>query len=383
MDTKKTVMLSAACLFIGMGAGAGGMWLKNKDDIAFAKKFSVLADVDRIMTEKKAKMNRSDKMEELVVNGYLSSYDKYTRYYVDNVLNNRVNITNNMPCLPGCGFQIEIDDYGQLRIAFVEPGSTAEKQGLQEGDIILKIDENDLTKNIEDHVKDLMGAKGTTVKLLLRRGSANITVNFVRDYETKEAEPGVTAKMIENNILYIKINYFDIDTDALFGGTAVPFLEKAEGVIVDLRGNSGGDGKAAVAVSDRFTGAGSMTKYYYKGGKESLYTVDSEEDIKLPTIILVNERTASAAEIMTGFLKQYGSDVTVVGTDTFGKGIFQEEEYLEDDATIYYTAGYFTVGGWDCWQDVGIKPDIAVEMEHSLIGTEDDVQMKKALELLG
>lgn len=383
MDTKKTVMLSAVCLLIGAGAGAGGMWLKNKDDIEFAKKFSSLADVDRVMTEKKAKMNRSDKMEELVINGYLSSYDKYTRYYVDNVLNNRINITNKMPCLPGCGYQVDVDDDGQLYIAYVEPGSTAEEQGLQEGDIILKIDDSDLTKSVEDHVKELMGAKGTTMKLLLRRGSVNVTIDFVRKYETKEAEPGLTAKIIENNILYIKINYFDIDTDALFGGTVVPLIDKAEGVIVDLRGNSGGDGKAAVAVSDRFTGAGSMTRYYYKGGKESLYTVDSESDIKLPTIILVNERTASAAEIMTGFLKQYGDDVIVVGTDTFGKGIFQEEEYLANDATIYYTAGYFTVGDWDCWQDVGIKPDIAVDMEHSLIGTEDDVQMKKALELLG
>lgn len=383
MDKKRIVLLSVLCAFIGAGIGAGGMWLKYKDDLKFAKKFKVLAETEKVMSEKKAKMNRPDKMEELLINGYLSSYDKYTKYYVDDVLTNRVNITNGMPRVFGCGYKVDVDSNGQLYISVVEEGSTAEEQGLQENDIILKINDSDLTKNVEDHVKELYKGEEDEIRLLLRRGSENVNINFVRKYNKDAAESGVKAELIDDNILYIDIDYFDMSTDALFGGTADPLLDKATGVIVDLRNNSGGDGSAAVAVADRFAGAGSMTKFYYKGGEETLYTVDSDSDIKLPVVILVNERTASASEIMTAFLKQYGSDVTVVGANTFGKGIFQEEEMLSSGGTIYYTAGYLTVGDWECYQDKGIKPDVTIDMEHSQIGTADDIQLKKALELLG
>ena len=107
------------------------------------------------------------------------------------------------------------------------------------------------------------------------------------------------------------------------------------------------------------------------------------EDGKLtdaPVVLLTNEKTASAAEIFTALLKQY-DDATIVGTNTFGKGIFQNVATFHRNV-IHYTDGYFKVGDWDCWQGVGIAPDIDVEMDSALIGTSEDVQLQKALELL-
>lgn len=383
MDIKRIVLLSVFCVGIGAGAGIGGMWLRYKDDIKFADKFRTLAEADKVMAETKLEMNQPHKMEELLLNGYLSAYDKYTRFYPDDTLSNRVRITNGMPRVAGCGYRVDVNENGQLYISAIEEDGIAYEQGLREGDIILKIGESDLSENLVDHVKELYKGEDAQISLEILRGREDVHIDFVRNYSMDNFEEGLTAEMLDDNILYINIRFFDMATDADFGGKAAPLLPDARGVIIDLRGNGGGDGNAAVAVADRFAGAGSMTKYYYKGGEKSLYTVDSDDDAKVPVIILVNDETASASEIMTAFLKQYANDVTIVGTNTFGKGIFQEEEYLKSGGTVYYTAGYLTVGDWECYQDKGIIPDVEVPMEKSLIGTDKDVQMQKALEILG
>lgn len=139
----------------------------------------------------------------------------------------------------------------------------------------------------------------------------------------------------------------------------------------------------AVQFADYFVGEASLQKNYYTGKTETLKTSDSSGDIDKPVVVLINEKTMSAAEIAAAFLKQYGKDVKLVGQKTFGKGIFQLEEELSDGGKLHYTAGTYTVGDWECYQGKGIEPDVAVEMDPSYIGTDKDVQLKKALELLG
>jgi len=102
----------------------------------------------------------------------------------------------------------------------------------------------------------------------------------------------------------------------------------------------------------------------------------------MPMVVITNEKTMSAAEILTALLKQYGEDVKLVGTKTYGKGIFQKEKELSNGGILRYTAGYITVGDWECYQGKGIEPDYEVEMDSSSIGSDDDIQLKKALKLL-
>ena len=81
-------------------------------------------------------------------------------------------------------------------------------------------------------------------------------------------------------------------------------------------------------------------------------------------------------------MKQFYHDTIIVGTTTFGKGIFQYVEEFENGGRLKYTAGYFTVGDWECWQGKGISPDVEVGMDRSLIGTDDDIQLQTAIKLL-
>ena len=98
-------------------------------------------------------------------------------------------------------------------------------------------------------------------------------------------------------------------------------------------------------------------------------------------VLLVNNNTASSAEIFTAALKQH-IEVTIVGENTRGKGVYQIVNLLDNGDQFKYTAGTYTVGDWECYQGVGIAPDVEVPMDRELIGTDDDIQLKKALELL-
>lgn len=380
---KKIAVLAVACLLLGAGIGSGGMAFKYRDELKFAEKFKILAETDKFMTEKKAKMNRADEMDELVVNGYLSAYDKYSYFYIDSVMRNRMNLTNGSPSLISCGYQVDLNEDGMLYISYVEPESAAEQQGLCEGDIILKINENDLINGVEGHVKELMGKDGTMMTLKILRGTEEKTIEFRRVILKENNTRGLTAEIIEDDILYISISSIGFDLDMTFNEKAVPLVKDARGIILDLRNNPGGGSGAAVEVADRFIGESESVDYYYTGETTSESTNDSESDIKLPVVVLCNEKTASAAEVLLALLMQYGENVKSVGMKTVGKGVFQEDDVIGSNGVIHYTAGYYTVGEWECYNGKGIEPDITVEMDAALIGTDEDIQLQKAIELLG
>ena len=96
---------------------------------------------------------------------------------------------------------------------------------------------------------------------------------------------------------------------------------------------------------------------------------------------MINDGTASASEIFTAVLKK-NADATLVGTNTYGKGVFQREMLLSNGGHLHFTAGTFEVEGWDNWDGVGIAPDVEVPMDKELIGTDNDIQLKKAIALL-
>ena len=162
-----------------------------------------------------------------------------------------------------------------------------------------------------------------------------------------------------------------------------PLLPKAKSMIIDLLNNKGGVTTAENEISNMFLDSGIVNCYYYNGEEFSYKMRDTDDKIKLPTVILVNGNTASSSEIMTALFMQNHGDTTVVGTQTFGKGVFQDIRKLSNGDEIMIANGYYTVGDWECYNEVGITPDIVLEMDESLIGTFSDTQLKKALEILG
>lgn len=192
---------------------------------------------------------------------------------------------------------------------------------------------------------------------------------------------------INNNIVYINSGNFFMDGiqgfTKFFKDNENPEID---GYIIDLRNNIGGHTDYCLSILGYFLDQPlTVGKYhYYNGEEEELKISGTKKTNDEKVIILINEKTASSAEIFTSAMKQfYNGDVTTIGTATKGKGTFQKIQYLSDDEFVKYTAGYYTVGNWDCYDGIGISPDIELSMDYDsdIICTNDDIQLQKALEL--
>lgn len=191
-----------------------------------------------------------------------------------------------------------------------------------------------------------------------------------------------TYKMFDD-ICYINSNHFDMDG---IQGFEHAFREcpDAEGFIIDLRDNMGGYTSYSTSSLGHFLGNRDVGMYHYHDGRESKISIGlTQKKTDKKVVILVNDKTASASEIFTSAMKQFYEDAVVVGSHTYGKGTFQEYKKISDTEILKYTTGYYTVGDWQCYDGVGIDPDIEVEMEYDpdIICTDDDIQLQKALDL--
>lgn len=190
---------------------------------------------------------------------------------------------------------------------------------------------------------------------------------------------------IDDNIVYINSASFLMDG---IQGFSKFFMDNSnpevDGYIIDLRENVGGLTDYCLGVLGYFLEHQTVGEYhYYNGDRKDLNVSGTKKTNGEKVVILVNENTMSAAEIFTAAMKQFYNDTTIIGTTTFGKGTFQEFETLSSDEQFKYTAGYYTVGNWQCYDGMGISPDIEVEMDYSadIICTDDDSQLQAAYEL--
>lgn len=359
--------LTAGICYLCMGKGAGG---EN----------AVIKECREIISEK-GNPDFDDEAAKLgIINGYLEGGgDKYTYYFpfynTDPVEENK-NYINTAGTAKASGFQIDVSADGNILLTEITPNLAADKQGLKVGDVITHIDGVSVSeKGFENYANKILGKQDTEVKLTVNRDGESFDMTFKRDNELIR---DVNLKMIDD-VTYIEISAFG-EFSAGHMSSIIDDVEKAEKIIIDLRNNPGGQNEYMIQAVDYFVDAGEAYMHGYDGTEEVYSATDGAIDV--PIVLLVNEKTASAAEIFTSMCMQFGRNVTVVGTNTFGKGIFQQEADLSDGGKLHYTAGYFTVGDWECWQDKGIAPDIEVEMDSALIGTDEDIQLQKALELL-
>lgn len=192
---------------------------------------------------------------------------------------------------------------------------------------------------------------------------------------------------INNKIVYINSDNFLMDGiqgfTHFFRDNENPDID---GYIIDFRNNIGGLTDFCMSMLGYFIDQPlTVGKYhYYNGDEEELKVSGTKKTNGEKIIILMNEKTASSAEIFTSAMKQfYNGEVITIGTTTKGKGTFQDIKYLSDDEQVKYTAGYYTVGNWDCYDGIGIAPDIEISMDYlpDIICTDNDIQLQKALEL--
>lgn len=270
------------------------------------------------------------------------------------------------------------------QITVVSPiaGYPAEKAGLKAKDIIVEIDGKstyDLT--LSEAVKRIRGPKGTVVKLtVVRDGSEELTLEITRDNINI---PSVEYEIKDGNIGYLKISRFGEDTVGLATQAAEEFKRKnVQGVVVDVRNDPGGLLDASVDVAGLWLSNKTVLTERRGGVTVQTFTTDADAPLEgIPTVVLVNEGSASASEILAGALKDNNA-ATLIGQKTFGKGSVQKLQELRSGGTLKVTiARWYTPAGKNIDKE-GIEPDIKVELTDDDYKAKRDPQLEMALKNL-
>ncbi len=281
----------------------------------------------------------------------------------------------------GLGIQIGVKE-GMLTVIAPIEDTPAYKAGIKAGDKIIKIN-NEFTKDmsLHDAVSKMRGAPKTSVTIAILREGWKETKDFTIVREIIKIK-SVKSKLLEDGIGYVKINQFQEQTAADLS-TALGKLtqEKMNSLILDLRNNPGGLLNSAVGVTSQFLPPGKLVVYIKgkKGEKTDYNTTEDKPSYNTPMIVLVNEGSASASEIVAGALKDWNRAV-ILGTKTFGKGSVQSVIPLSDGSGLRLTTAiYYTPKGTSI-QATGIVPDIVVKLEAKEQGQEHPVIREKDLE---
>ncbi len=262
-------------------------------------------------------------------------------------------------------------------------GFPAEKAGLKSKDVVISIDGQDATGlSVDEAVKRIRGEKGTSVKLVvIRDGQQRLEFTIVRDTITI---PSVTSKIIDNNIGYIQISRFAEDTNGLVDAAAKDFKAKnVKGIVLDMRNNPGGYLTSAVSVSSQWLKNGQIILQEKRDGKviQSYAAQGDGQLVGVPTVVLINEGSASASEITAGALKDNNAAL-VMGTKSFGKGSVQEFSTFKGGDVLKVTvARWYTPAGKNIDKE-GIEPNIKVELTADNIKAAVDTQLNAAKENL-
>lgn len=317
--------------------------------------------------------------EEGALKGYVSSLgDPYTTYLSKQEAKE---LTDDLRGeLSGIGIEVGIKNDRLTVIAPIDD-TPAAKAGIKSGDVIAKIDGKDTPEiTLEEAVKRIRGEQGTVVTLLIV--SANEAPRELKITREKIQVSSVKTEIKDGNIGYIRLRRFGDDTDAAIRSAAADLASKGIGkIVLDLRDNPGGYLDSAVTVSSEFIASGTVVEERGRHVDAKKLTVSPGG--KLTTaklIVLVNEGSASASEIVAGALKD-NKRATLVGEKTFGKGSVQEVKSLGNGAQLKVTvARWYTPNGVNISKE-GIKPDVEVKLTPDDSNAGRDPQLDKALEI--
>ena len=308
--------------------------------------------------------------------------DPYSTYYSSEELKELQDKTEGI--YYGIGAYVGIDaDTSLPRLTGIIEGTPAQESGLRAGDLLYKVDGEEVQGlELTQVVSKIKGEEGTSVHLtIIREGATDyLEVDVVR---RKVESPTVNQKMLDGGIGYIQITEFDTVTlDQFTEALAVCRGSGMKGLILDLRGNPGGNLNTVCDIAREILPKGLIVYTEDKDGKRSEYTCDGTKEMKEPLVVLVDSGSASASEILAGAVKDYGIG-TLVGTTTFGKGIVQRIISLSDGSAVKLTvSNYYTPNGNNIHK-IGIEPDIEEKFDCEAYYNDGvDNQLNKAIEIM-
>lgn len=362
----------------------GGKRLISKDLYDFTKRYDKLLKVENLIKNNYVDKKTIDenKLIEGAINGMVDSVgDPYTVYLDKQQFEDL--LTQTRGSYGGVGIVVG-EKEGKLTVIAPIEDSPAEKAGIKAGDIILKVDGKEISaKELEKAVSMMRGKEGTKVILTIFREGKG-----VKDYELTRSIivlKTVKSQVLKGDIGYIRITSFDENTADEFE-KAFEKLQKQniKGLVLDLRDNPGGLLDTSVAIADMILPQGTIVYTIDTNGKKDVWKSDPQ-NINMPLVVLVNEGSASASEILSGAIRDFKAG-TLIGTKTFGKGLVQNIIDLKDGTGLKVTiARYYTPSG-ECIQGKGIMPDIVYDLPKELkdkqLPIDEDPQIKKAIEVL-
>lgn len=328
-----------------------------------------------------------EQVEEMLYAGMMAGVgDRYTYYLTKENLSQYMENTNGN--FDGIGIEVYGTQEGEVVVSGVMAGQPAETAGMKAGDVIIGVDGEDMRgKLLPDVAAKIRGKEGTEVTVQVLRRSTGETLEFTMKRATVVVE-SVSCRMLEDNIGYISISGFKENTYDQFK-EALDELQKEgmKGVILDLRDNPGGLVRSVYEIGEELLPEGTMVYTLDKNEKRNDLKCDGKY-LDIPLVVLVNANSASASEIFAGAVKDLDRG-TLIGTQTFGKGLVQRLFTLPDGSGLNITIQkYYTPKGTSI-HGVGIEPDEVVELPEEYQNTalrnipeRADTQLQRGIEVL-
>ena len=318
----------------------------------------------------------TESMTETAIKGYVAGLnDDYSEYLTKEEYEELlISVTGDYV---GIGIYMTQDIEGNIIVLSPIAGSPAEEAGLQTGDIITAINGESCNEmDLDTASSRIKGQEGTTIELEILRENETLK----KTVERRKVEiPDSTSEILEGNIGYIELTTFDEGCADNVEQYLLDFQNQGiNSVIIDLRDNTGGIVTEAIDFAELFIKRGDIImRSYNKADNVTLTKSNNTKPVDMEIVILVNEYSASATEIVAAALKD-NKAATIVGTTTYGKGVMQEVMPLFDGALKVTTEEFKTPNGNEI-NGIGIMPDEIVEDN---VDTEEDEQLQKAIEIL-
>lgn len=348
--------------------------------------FAKFTEIDNYVRYNHGESINESVLMDAVAKGYLSGInDPYAKYM--NATEYSAYTEASGKTISGVGIICSMDSDGYMLVDSIYEGSTAASAGIIPGDLIIKVDDINLTKDNYAKAEALLtGDAGTKVSLTVRRDSEDTEMEITR----RVLVPTTVYSTTFSDIHYIRINDFSEGTPDQFSKAVEKAISAgAPALVIDVRSVSTGVDSAAAEMIDKFAPAGDILYVEYQtGNTEVLYTSNSRDTV-IPTVVLVNEMTSGPAELFAAGLRDFGI-ASIVGSQTAGYGSLQQIYKLNDGSAIQLTVGkYYLANSKTTWEGIGITPDYIISFDYttlnfsdlSMLDTGVDIQLSKAIEI--
>lgn len=354
----------------------------DENSIVDADTLKKLEEIQKLIDENYLYSDKIDSklVQEAILRGYVNGLNEpYSVYYNAKETEELFEMTSGT--FGGIGVGIQQDKTsGLVTFTTIYKNAPGEKAGFRSGDIVYKVDGEDVSgQDLDTIVSKIRGEIGTEVEITVVRDGEEYTAKATRALIENDT---VHYEMKEDGIGYIQVTAFEEVTYKQFE-EAMNDLNKQgmKGLTIDLRNNGGGNLSTVCQMCDLILPKGNIVSIKDKNGNGQSYQSDDKTILNVPTVVLINGFSASASEIFAGAIQDYGVG-TVVGTTSYGKGLVQGVFTLSDGTCVKLTtAEYFTANGRNI-HGLGIKPDVEIEYKYDASNPLADNQMDKALEIL-